>query len=340
MDDGSIRVTVQLPDGTGIAHAFYRKVGDQLLPSMTWISDRYNRDALQQRIHAIASGDGQIDEIALGKLAKAAAVGAGVLGTAYLGKGMAPPAQPSTLPSVDQPAMTQPAIDTKLAMARDPDPMATAAVATKASEPKPKIAPINTEQKVTQFLDTMVPLVKAENDRISRERQGVIRLVSKIHRGKGLDAKEDQYLQGMMDRYGTKDPMELLNKVDVIPTSMAVAQAAVESGWGQDALAQKANVIFGQKTWSKDAGIEGPEGERYASFNSPADSVRAYMQNLNTHPAYEKFRDTRAGLRAKNKPITGQALLPTLTKYSTLGKDYIAKVAKVIKGRNLHKLDR
>jgi len=340
MDDGSIRVTIQSPDGIDIAHAFYRKVGDQLLPSMSWVSERWNRHAIQDQMDAIAAGDTQLDEVSIGKLAKAAAVGAGVLGSAYLAKGMTPPTQLTSPLAVTQPAVTQPAVATKAAVPRDEDPMAKAAAVAKSAEPAPKITPINTEQKVMQFLDTMVPLVRAENDRITRERQGVIRLVSKIHRGNGLDPKETEYLQGMMDRYGTRDPMELLNKVDVIPASMAVAQAAVESGWGQDALAQKANVIFGQKTWDKDAGVEGPAGERYAAFSSPADSVRAYMQNLNTHPAYEKFRDARASLRAKNKPVTGQALLPTMTKYSTLGKDYVSKVNKVIKGRNLHKLDR
>lgn len=333
MDDGGLRITVQRADGTDIAHAFFSDDYGELRPRMMWISDVYRSTDLADRIKDMAQSDAEISEVSLGRLAKAAAVGAGVMGSAYLGRTTPPPVQPIVPPAITQtmPADKSPAIATVDDLIKGVDATPPAAPAAK--------KPIDTEQKVAQFLDTIIPLVKAENARINGERQAVIRLVSKIHRGKSLDPKENDYLQGMMDRYGSKDPMELLDRVDIIPNSMAVAQAAIESGWGQDALAQKANVIFGQKTWDKDSGVEGPEGERYAAFNSPADSVRAYMQNLNTHPAYEKFRDTRAGLRAKNKPVTGQALLPTMTKYSTLGKDYISKVTKVIRGRNLHKLD-
>ena len=333
MDDGRVRVTAQLSDGTDIAHSFYGLVDGQLRPTMSWISNGYRGGPLQAKMDAAADGDGELAEVSIGQLAKAAAVGAGVLGGTYMAQPSQPPVDQPKMAAVSQavPRDKSPAIATVDDVIKGPDAPVPAAA---------KVKPIDTEHKVTMFLDEIVPLVKAENAKLIRDRQAVIRMVSKIHRGKGLSPEESQWLQGMMDRYGTRDPMELLNKVDIVPNSMAVAQAAVESGWGQDALAQKANVIFGQKTWGKDAGVEGPEGERYAAFNSPADSVRAYMQNLNTHPAYEKFRDTRAGLRAKNKPVTGQALLPTITKYSTLGKDYVSKVAKVIKGRNLHQLDR
>lgn len=333
MDQGGRRVTAQLADGTDIAHAFYQPQGNQLRPTMVWISDRWKNSGILDHLQSAASGSDQLQEISLGKLAKAAAVGAGVLGSAYLSQPAPPANTTQALPTVSQPAADR-------STARNEDPMAQAAAAATAAAPMAKISPIDTEHKVSQFLDSMVPLVRAENDRIGQERQTAIRLVSKIQRGKALDTAEERYLQSLLDRYGTADPMELLKKVDMIPPSMAVAQAAVESGWGQDALAQKANVLFGQKTWGKDQGVPGPAGERYVAFANPADSVRAYMQNLNTHPAYERFRDVRADLRAHGKPITAQTLLPTLTKYSRLGKDYVSKVAKVIKGRNLHKLDR
>lgn len=341
MDGGGIRVTAQL-DGTDIAHAFFRQGSDHKWHmAMSWISPRYrSQGVLPQMQHAVAELGHQLadaqrtDEAGLGQLAKAAAVGAGVLGSAYLARGDAPPTVP-----MSPAAITQPADATASTTVRDEDPVSKAAKAALKAEPQSKAAPVDTETKVAQFLDNMVPLVKAENERISRERAALIRILSRADRGK-LDSGEQQWLAQMQAKYNAPEPADLLKRVDVIPNSMAVAQAAVESGWGQDPLAQKANAMFGQRTWGKDTGVAGPEGERYAAFTTPADSIRAYMQNLNTHPAYEKFRDTRATLRAHGKPITGQALLPTITKYSRLGSDYITKVAKVMHGRGLHKLDR
>ena len=104
-------------------------------------------------------------------------------------------------------------------------------------------------------------------------------------------------------------------------------------------MAQQANVFYGQKTFDPNApSATGPYGEKYRAFDSPSDSVKAYMRNLNTHPAYQAFRSARSELRKHNKPLKGSELVRSLGSYSTKG-GYGQQVQSIIQGRNLGKLD-
>ena len=200
-------------------------------------------------------------------------------------------------------------------------------------------AALQPDERVETFVKVMLPYIERQNSKIEAVRNKLLGFKRKLDSGRPIMREDREYIALLKERYGAEDLDELLTKIDIIPPSLALAQSALESGWGQDDIAREANVFYGQKAWSDKDSIAGAEGERYRAFESPAHSVQGYMFNLNTHPAYEDFRNKRAELRAGNDTLTGLALAPTLLKYSTLKQEYPKKVIKLIKGRDLDQYD-
>ena len=200
-------------------------------------------------------------------------------------------------------------------------------------------AALQPDERVETFVKVMLPYIEQQNGKIEAVRNKLLGFKRKLDSGRPIMREDRKYIALLADRYGAKDLDELIVKVDIIPPSLALAQAALESGWGQDDIARQANVFYGQKAWSDKDSIAGAEGERYRAFETPAHSVQGYMFNLNTHPAYEDFRARRAELRASDETVTGIALAPTLLKYSTLRQEYPKKVIGLIKGRDLAQYD-
>ena len=127
--------------------------------------------------------------------------------------------------------------------------------------------------------------------------------------------------------------------MDIIPTSIALAQAAKESGWGTSRFALEGNAIFGQWTWSGQ-GIapldrESNKNHKILKFPILRASVKAYQNNLNTHKSYSKFRQKRSVLRDKNKEIKGLELTETLNNYAQTGLEYTKKLNQIIKQNRL-----
>ena len=127
--------------------------------------------------------------------------------------------------------------------------------------------------------------------------------------------------------------------MDIIPVSIALAQAAKESGWGTSRFALEGNAIFGQWTWTGQ-GIEPlskgkNEGHKVLRFPILRASVKAYKNNLNTHKGYKSFREKRNRLRERNKRIKGLALTDTLDKYAQTGKEYTKVLEEIIEQNNL-----
>ena len=117
-----------------------------------------------------------------------------------------------------------------------------------------------------------------------------------------------------------------MSRMDIIPTSIALAQAAKESGWGTSRFALEGNAIFGQWTWSGQ-GIapldrESDKNHKILKFPILRASVKAYQNNLNTHKSYKSFRDKRLKLRERNKKISGLELTETLKNYAQTGSEY------------------
>ena len=186
--------------------------------------------------------------------------------------------------------------------------------------------------KKETFLKIVLPLVVAENEKILDDREKLKNLIDK----KFTTDAEKQWLRQKLLEYKVKksDLKELMIKMDMIPVSIALAQAAKESGWGTSRFALEGNAIFGQWTWDGQ-GIaplkrDGDKNHKILKFPILRASVKAYKNNLNTHKSYSKFRDKRQQLRNKNKNITGLALTDTLKNYAQTGSEYTRILNQII----------
>ena len=195
----------------------------------------------------------------------------------------------------------------------------------------------STKLKKETFIQIVLPLVVAENERILEDREKLKVLSEK----KYTTDLEKQWLRQKLLEYKVKkgDLRELLVRMDIIPTSIALAQAAKESGWGTSRFALEGNAIFGQWTWSGQ-GIaplnrESNKNHKILKFPILRASVKAYQNNLNTHKSYKNFRDKRLKLRDKNKKISGLELTDTLKNYAQTGDEYTKILNQIIRQNRL-----
>ena len=195
----------------------------------------------------------------------------------------------------------------------------------------------NTRLKKETFIKIVLPLIVAENERILADRKKLKRILKK----KQTSDLEKQWLRQKLLEYKVKkgNMNELTNRIDIIPTSIALAQAAKESGWGTSRFALEGNAIFGQWTWS-DNGIaplnrEDNKNHKILKFPILRASVKAYQNNLNTHKSYINFRNKRFTMREKNKDISGLELTETLKNYAQTGSDYIKILNQIIRQNRL-----
>ncbi len=186
--------------------------------------------------------------------------------------------------------------------------------------------------KKETFIKIVLPLIVAENEKILDDREKLKTLIEK----KFTTDTEKQWLRQKLLEYKVKksDLDELLFRMDMIPVSIALAQAAKESGWGTSRFALEGNAIFGQWTWDGQ-GIaplkrDGDKNHKILKFPILRASVKAYKNNLNTHKSYSKFREKRSQLRSKNKSITGLALTDTLKNYAQTGSEYTKILNQII----------
>ena len=195
----------------------------------------------------------------------------------------------------------------------------------------------DTKLKKETFIKIVLPLVVAENDKILDDKLKLKRITSK----KMTSDKEKSWLRLKLREYKVKnsDMTELNKRMDIIPVSIALAQAAKESGWGTSRFALEGNAIFGQWTWTGQ-GIEPlnkgkNEGHKILRFPILRASVKAYKNNLNTHRGYSEFREKRYSIRKRNKSIKGLDLTDTLDRYAQTGKEYTDILEQIIKQNDL-----
>jgi Bax protein len=198
----------------------------------------------------------------------------------------------------------------------------------------------------TIFLKTMLPLILQANEEVMADRHRLWQLYHDTSLGLVIAAKDRLWLAVMADRYRTKrgDISMLLDRVDVVPPSMALAQAAEESGWGTSRFAREGNAIFGQWTFSEIDDLvphkrDSGKKHRIRSFSSLLNSVRAYVYNLNGHLAYREFRSLRAQMRAGGKTLEGVVLIGKLLRYSQKGQKYVDDIREIIRFNKLQQLD-
>ena len=188
----------------------------------------------------------------------------------------------------------------------------------------------DTKQKRELFIKIVLPLILYENEKITEDRKKLFKILSKSFNTPG----EKVWLKRRFKEYKIKDKdfAALKTRMDTIPVSIALAQAANESGWGTSRFALEGNALFGQWTWSK-KGIspknkDPNQSHKILQFQILKASVRAYKNNLNTHNAYKEFREVRAKLRQSGTKITGLALIKYLKNYAAIGERY----TEIIKG--------
>ena len=195
----------------------------------------------------------------------------------------------------------------------------------------------NTRLKKETFIKIVLPLIVAENERIIADRAKLKLVAVK----KFTTDQEKQWLRQKLLEYKVKkgNMEELMTRMDIIPNSIALAQAAKESGWGTSRFALEGNAIFGQWTWSGQ-GIEpldraSNKNHKILKFPILRASVKAYQNNLNTHKSYSNFREKRLTMRKKNKKISGLELTETLKNYAQTGSEYTKILIQIIKQNRL-----
>ena len=195
----------------------------------------------------------------------------------------------------------------------------------------------STKLKKETFIKIVLPLIVAENEKILADRKKLLIVSGK----KYTTDLEKQWIRQKLLEYKVKkgDLNELIIRMDVIPTSIALAQAAKESGWGTSRFALEGNAIFGQWTWSGQgiAPLDRDSNKKHKILKFPIlrASVKAYQNNLNTHKSYLKFREKRSILRGKNKKIVGLELTDTLNNYAQTGSEYTDTLNQIIKQNRL-----
>lgn len=218
----------------------------------------------------------------------------------------------------------------------------------------PDFASIHDVQlKKQAFFDFLQPYVDAKNAQVRSQRFRLELLVTKIKMGFLLGHDDNVFLWDLARKYDLKsDDLHepgyldrLLHRVDVIPPSLVLAQAANESGWGTSRFAQEGFNFFGQWCYTDGCGlVPGDRGadasHEVKSFASVEEAVNAYFRNLNTFQSYQDMRVIRQTLRQGSKPIDGISLTLGLAKYSEKGQQYIHDLQAVIYKNNLLARDR
>ena len=201
----------------------------------------------------------------------------------------------------------------------------------------------STREKKELFLEIILPLVLEENNRIRLDRK---KLFSILNKNNNTD-QEIRWLNSKFKQYGVvkKDLATLKIRMDEVPVSLALAQAAKETGWGTSRFAIEGNALFGQWTWSgegiKPAGADSSDGDhKVMKFKVLKASVRAYQRNLNTHNSYREFRLARAIMRDNEEELDSLTLANYLDKYAATGKEYTKVLKKIIEQNALKDFDK
>ena len=199
----------------------------------------------------------------------------------------------------------------------------------------------SSKQKKDLFIKIVLPLILSENNRIKRDRNTLFKILNRSNNTK----TEKDWLNKKFRQYGVvkKDITTLKIRMDEIPVSLAIAQAAKETGWGTSRFAIEGNALFGQWTYSgegiKPAAADKDTKHKIMTFNVLKASVRAYQRNLNTHSSYKEFRKARAIQRDNDEELNSLELANYLDQYAETGSDYIKILKKIINQNNLKDFD-
>ena len=213
---------------------------------------------------------------------------------------------------------------------------------------------LSVADKKRLFFRLIAPVVLRINEIILEDRGRAKELTERLAEGQSVRPEDQAWLTELAANYKVLESpskrldgdafAELLMRVDIVPPSLSLAQAASESGWGTSRFAAEGNSLFGQWTWGK--GLKPTEQRtsklgdyRVAAFDSTAQAAYSYALNLNTARAYRDLRLKRADLRRQNLPISGTVLAATLVNYSERRQAYVDDLKALIRGNRLDDVD-
>lgn len=204
----------------------------------------------------------------------------------------------------------------------------------------PDLRALPAGERKQQFIGLMLPLILRANAEVEERRQLVRQAAERGDRAT-LQQWAELYQLDSSDMGFQQLRLELLKRVDTLPVALVLSQAAVESGWGTSRFSIQGNALFGQRAWTKSAGIRPAKAEHarvvVRSFDSIFASVRSYLQNINTHYAYAELRERRHQLRQTGSAIKAEMLLPWLGAYSEEGSAYLETLKQVISSNDLER---
>ena len=199
----------------------------------------------------------------------------------------------------------------------------------------------NTKKRKDLLIKIVLPLILEENARIRLDRKRLFLILNKNNNS----ASEKKWLVNKFRQYGVvkNDLSTLKIRMDEIPVSLAIAQAAKETGWGTSRFAIEGNALYGQWTYSgegiKPLAASSDTSHKVMKFKVLKASVRAYQRNLNTHSGYKEFRKQRAILRDNNEKLDSLKLVEFLENYAETGTEYIKVLKKIIEQNSLKDFD-
>ncbi len=202
------------------------------------------------------------------------------------------------------------------------------------------------------FFDYFLPIIEAQNQHYAAQRRQLVEIDQRLRQGKPLTHRQRRMVDEVLASYPYSDQVltvsehlhQILLQVDVLPPSLVLAQAAMESAWGTSRFVVEGNNFFGQWCFKQGCGLL-PHARRkgknheVAVFASAEAAVAAYFRNINSHVAYADVRRVRAELREQQLPLQGEVLAGGLHRYSEKGGAYIRDIRALIHNNNLHRYD-
>lgn len=201
---------------------------------------------------------------------------------------------------------------------------------------------VDVNERKKEFFAYLLPAIEEMNDRVMAQREELYRLQSKLDAGQTMLKEEQTWLDSMVAYYRVDEDSlgaqfdVLMRRVDIVPSTLVLIQAANESGWGTSRFAREGLNFFGQWCWTEGCGIvpaARPAGQSYEvrQFESMEASVEAFIRNLNTHFAYKDLREMRLQERESDDTVTSGTMTAGLMSYSERGQDYIDELNQMIR---------
>lgn len=206
--------------------------------------------------------------------------------------------------------------------------------------------------KKNNFFEFLLPFVREENGHLLTLRDAIFIIDDAFQQTGELTTAQRHWIEKAADRYEVTNcdvytdacREMLLRRIDIVPASLVMAQAANESAWGTSRFATEGNNLFGQWCFEEGCGLvptQQSSGQHYEvrSFDTIHQSVRSYIMNINTHPSYRELRVIRQSKRSDDDLLNGIDLAPGLIHYSERGQAYIEEISKMIRYNQIEKYD-